>query len=327
MGYRVAVAGASGYAGGELLRLLSAPSRPRGRRGHRPRERRPAGRCRCTRSCARWPNCAFARHHRGGSGRRRRGVPGPAARRVRVAGRPLADVSGSSTSARTTGWSTPPTYERYYGGAQPRRLDLRAARTARPAGAHRCQPRGWPTPAATRSPPSWRSRRSSPPAWLTRQDIVVTSASGTSGAGRAPAGAPARQRGRWATSRPTRSARTDTCPRSSRPAGHAPVPSSPVLAPDAARHPRHRRPAGRGDGGSVDEASVRAVLAAAYADEPFVHLLRARAAAAHGSHRSARTPPTCRPLRRQDSGRSSWSPVPSTTWARARRARPSRTPT
>ena len=44
MGTTVAIAGASGYAGGELLRLVAGAPGPRRRRRHRPRQRRAAGR-------------------------------------------------------------------------------------------------------------------------------------------------------------------------------------------------------------------------------------------------------------------------------------------
>ena len=50
-----AVAGASGYAGGEILRLLLGAPRPRDRCAHGRLERRAAARRACTRTCTRWP--------------------------------------------------------------------------------------------------------------------------------------------------------------------------------------------------------------------------------------------------------------------------------
>ena len=238
MGIRVAVAGASGYAGGELLRLLaghpefdlvaatahSQAGQPVDRRTPAARRPRPGarrdrpGRPWPTRTWSSWP-CRTASRRRSppplpadGQGRRPRRRP-PAARRRRLG--PLL-----RRPAR-------------------RRLDLRPARAARPAG--------------SRSPPPTRVANTGCYAVATTlalapliaagavdpDDVVVVAASGTSGAGRAAKAAPARQRG---DGRPVALQGRRAPARAGDQAGHRrdrPVLHAGARA-DAARHPRHR---------------------------------------------------------------------------------------
>ena len=88
----------------------------------------------------------------------------------------------------------PGAHARYYGGAYPRRLDLRTARTARCAraiaGATRVANTGCHAVAVILAAAPLVAA-----GVASADDVVVTSASGTSGAGRAAAAAPARQRG------------------------------------------------------------------------------------------------------------------------------------
>ena len=73
----------------------------------------------------------------------------------------------------------------------------------------------------------------------------------------------------------------------------------PGAGADAARHPRHRHRRSRPRDG--DRAAR--CCAAAYADEPFVHVLPGGRLAAHRRHRSAPTPATCRPPSTSTRGR------------------------
>ena len=132
----VAVAGASGYAGGEILRLLLGhPAYADGRltigaltaaasagttlAEHHPHLLPLAGRVLEPTDARR-------------AGRPRRGVP----RRCRTGTRPRwpsssARTPWSSTAAPTSGSPTPAAWERFYGSAARRQLALRAARAAR----------------------------------------------------------------------------------------------------------------------------------------------------------------------------------------------------
>ena len=116
MGARVAVAGASGYAGGELLRLLA---------GHPDLEIGPvaAGSSAGRPVTDLHPQLASLAGHRfvptdaGAAGRRRPGLPRPAARAVGGAGgRSCRDAPRSSTWAPTSGSPTPPPGPAFYGG-------------------------------------------------------------------------------------------------------------------------------------------------------------------------------------------------------------------
>ena len=171
MGTTVAVAGASGYAGGELLRLLAGAPRPRGRPGHRARQRGAAARRRA-------PAPGQPGRPGPGADRRRRRSPAPTssssrcrtAQSGRARRRSCRPTCRSSTSAPTTGWPT----RRRLGGDLRRRarrhLALRAARAARPArgdrGGRRVAVTGCYAVAiilalAPLSPPAW----SSPTTW------------------------------------------------------------------------------------------------------------------------------------------------------------------
>ncbi len=185
-GLPVAVAGASGYAGGELLRLRRGASRSRRRRGHRARQRRPARRRPAPATCARSPDLVFAETDARGaspvptsSSSRCRTAPsaraGPAARSRR---------SGSSTSARTTGCR-----RRSARALLRRRAPRRPGRTACPscpdsaraiAAVARVANTGCHAVAAILAAAPLIAAGLAEP-----DDVVVVSASGTSGAGRA----------------------------------------------------------------------------------------------------------------------------------------------
>ena len=211
----VAVAGASGYAGGELLRLLPRPPRRRDRRPDRRLQRRR------DRSAALQPHLVpladrvLGRPRRRDAGRARRRLPRPAARPVGELAAALGDdavVIDCGADFRLTDQAA---WEQFYGGDARRLLALRTPRARRPARAPRGRDAGSPCPAATRPSPRSRSPPPSPPASST-PDIVVVAASGTSGAGKAakPTCSAARS---WATPAPTASAAsTGTRPRSCR---------------------------------------------------------------------------------------------------------------
>ena len=186
MGVRVAVAGASGYAGGELLRMHRRASRPGDPGPCRRGECRnaghggpsaPGGACRTGPSSPPTP----ARLCRG-----RPGVPRAAARGV---GRRLAGAARGSPGRRPgrqiSGWPTRRPGPAYYGGTARRAAGSTACPNC-PAHARAISaPRaGSPRPAATPPPRSWLWRRCWPPGLADPQDIVIVAASGTSGAGR-----------------------------------------------------------------------------------------------------------------------------------------------
>ena len=193
VGVTVAVAGASGYAGGELLRLLA---------GH--------------------PEFEITRRHGQHAGRRRRLGRTPAP------GRPRPDASRRPTPTSLAGadlvflalphGESAALAARLPAGVEGRRPGRRppAARPARgrrttaartrtrgrmacpscPASGKSSSPRtGSPPPAATRSRRRWPSPHCSPPGIASPDDVVVVAASGTTGAGRALKAEPARQRG------------------------------------------------------------------------------------------------------------------------------------
>ena len=181
MGIRVAVAGASGYAGGELLRLIA---------GHPEfdlvgRDRTPPGRSARSRrtSAAYRPRPRLRRNRPGRSGRRRPGFPRPATRAVAalIAARlrPVKVVDLGADHRLRDGGLGPLLRRRPY-----RDLDLRPARTVRPA-----QPDRRREPVAATGcyaaaiilalSPLLAAGAASP------DDVVVVAASGTSGAGRA----------------------------------------------------------------------------------------------------------------------------------------------
>ena len=173
MTFTVAVAGASGYAGGEMLRVLLA--HPEARIGtltahsnagtllgaHQPHLRslarpgaRPDGRRRARRATTSSSSpCRTA----------------PAARSP-PSSRRAATARSSSTSAPTTGSSTPPTGSSSTAAAHAGHLAVRPARAAAPGGADRdassgrCSPArgGSPSRAATSPPSPSASSRASP---------------------------------------------------------------------------------------------------------------------------------------------------------------------
>ena len=207
------------------------------------------------------------RDRTGDPGRRGPGLPGPAARAVRGAGRgaarPVKVVDlGADHRLRDA--------ERLVALLRRRarrRLDLRAARAARPAG--RRSPRA--TRVANTGCYAVATTLALAPliaaGAVAADDVVVVAASGTSGAGPGRQGPPARQRGDGrpvalqgrraparagdqAGHRRDRRCRSRRCSRRCRGASWPPSPPCPPATPIR-----------------------RAVLAAAYADEPFVHVL------------------------------------------------------
>ena len=150
MGTTVSVAGASGYAGGELLRLLL---------GH------PGLELGALAAGASAGQPVTALHPSLLPLADRLFVPtdpatlaeadlvflalphGESAAARRAASRP---TCRSSTSAPTSGWLTPADWASYYGGAARGHVDLRAARAARRRAARSRRAAGSPTPAATR---------------------------------------------------------------------------------------------------------------------------------------------------------------------------------
>ena len=234
---RVAVAGASGYAGGELLRLLLGAPRGRDRRAHRPAATPASASAPSSRTWSRWPT---------GSSRR----PAP---------RPWPATTSSSSRCRTASpaRSRPQLGDAGRGDRLRRRLPAR-----RPGGLGavlRRQPRRAPGPTACPScPASARSCAGATPDRRTRllpdglhprprargrrrpgraDDVVVVAASGTSGAGKAAEAEPARQRGdgqrlgvrrrRQCTGTPPRSSRTSAAS----PTATVTVSFTPLLVP------------------------------------------------------------------------------------------------
>ena len=295
MGVTVAVAGASGYAGGELLRLLAghpefevgvatahpggcahvgrapAPGRPRPElRGDQSRRPRP------TPTSSSWP-CRTASP-------RRSPRDLPAGRR-------------SSTSAPTTGWSTPTRGRRTTAARTPAR-GRTACPSCRASGNSSPRRTGSPPPAATPAPSRWPSPR------CIAAGIASPRRRGRRGRLRHhrrrshAQAAPARQRGDGRSVR-VQGRRPPAHPGDQ--AGHR-RPFAlvhPAARPDAPRHPRHgdrpSRPR-RAHVGTVRDRAAHGVRERA---------VRARAArgrlAAHRGHSRLATRATCRPA---------WTPTP-----------------
>ena len=197
MGTTVSLAGASGYAGGELLRLLLGhPGLELGALAAGS-ERRPAGHGAAPVAARRWPTGRFVATDAGDAGRGRPRLPGPAARGVRGArGRSCPPTSRSSTSAPTSGWPTPPPGPPTTAATHAGTWTVRAARAARGARAEiaASTPGRQPRLLRDRGHPR-RSPRCSPPAWSSRPTSSWSAPRGTSGAGRQaerPAARPAR---------------------------------------------------------------------------------------------------------------------------------------
>ena len=181
----VAVSGASGYAGGEVLRLLAGhPDVTIGaitahsNAGSRLGELQPHLLVSPTGSWTtpRW-NLAghdvvfLALPH------------GPSAA-IAAAARP--DDRGRSTAAPTSGSRTPPAWETFYGSAHAGTWPYGLPELPGAARRARAAPRGSRSPAATR-PPSSLALAPGFAAGLARaDDVVIVAASGTSGAGKAP---------------------------------------------------------------------------------------------------------------------------------------------
>ena len=215
---------------GELHPHLAAPGRPRAR-GHHPDD-------------AAGHDVVFLALPHGHSAGRRRSCP--------------ATTSSSSTAAPTSGSSDAAAWDAFYGtphaGTWPYGLPELPGRPAAATGAPR-RSGASPCPAATRPPSRWRSRPAFAAGLLETEDVVVVAASGTSGAGKAPEAAPARQRGdgldvavrrrRRRTGTPPRSSRTSRAPRASR----SPCPSPPPSRPCRAASSPPARPGSRADVG------------------------------------------------------------------------------
>ena len=278
---RVAVAGASGYAGGEVLRLLLRPPRPRDRCPHRRVERRPAAR--------RHPPAPDPAGRPGARGDHARGARRPRRRLPRPAARPLGGARGpaaattwsSSTAAPTSGSPT----------RAPGTAVLRHRRTPGP-GPTACPscppprdrsatpspaPRASPCRAATRPP----SRLALAPGLAAgRASSPTTSWSSRPPAPRAPArslkphllgaevmGAMSPY-GVGGMHRHTPEIEQNLTAAGGRP-GHRLVHAD--AGADAARHPRHlHRP---GAPRAPPPRPCAPPGSKAYADEPFVHLL------------------------------------------------------
>ena len=183
---RVAVAGASGYAGGELLRLLLGhPDVEIGaltagsNAGETARRRSSRTWCRWPTGCSRRPPPRPSPVTTWSSSPCRTASPAPSPRQLgrRHRGRRLR----RRLPAHRRGGSG----QRFYGGDARRHLALRPARAARPArrccaGARRIAVPGcYPTVSTLALAPGRRRRPGR------RRDVVVVAASGTSGAGKA----------------------------------------------------------------------------------------------------------------------------------------------
>ena len=291
------MAGASGYAGGEVLRLLLGAPRGRDRRADGGRQRGHAARARTSRTCCRWPTGCSSRPTVGDARRPRRRLPRAAARPVGRARRAARRRRARrSTAAPTTGSTDPAAWTRSTAARTPapgptacRSCPAPATRCAAPAGS-RC-------PAATRP----RSRSRSSPALAAGPGRARASWSSPPPARPAPArslkphllgaevmGALSRVR--------RRAASTGTPPRSSRTSPRPPAAgrrlASPrswrrcraASSPPAPRGPRRRRPTAEVARGLREGLRRRAVRAPA----------ARRAVAAAPRRRSAPTPCTCR---------------------------------
>ena len=194
MGHHVAVAGASGYAGGELLRLIS---------GHPDLELGPvtagssAGEpvTSSIRTCLRLADRTFEATDAERAGRGGPRLPRAAARRVRRASSPSCrGTYASSTSAPTSGWPTPTrgraTTAATHAGTWTYGLPELPAQRARIAASTRIANTGCYAVATTLALAPLLAAGLGEP-----DDVVVVAASGTTGAGRGLKAQPARQRG------------------------------------------------------------------------------------------------------------------------------------
>ena len=185
---RVGIAGASGYAGAELLRLCA---------GHPDLDVVVAGAdsqagqalaALYPSLAAAYPRLEFSKVGRRRARRARRRLPGAAARRVPGAGpRPR----GPGGRARRPVGRLPPARPRCLPAVVRRRARrTRAARRASPTGCPSCfapicpGPRWWRPRGVTRLRPPWRSPLWCAPVSIETTGVVVDAASGVSGAGR-----------------------------------------------------------------------------------------------------------------------------------------------
>ena len=320
MGIRVAVAGASGYAGGELLRLIAghpefdlvaatAHSQAGAAGvGRTPAARRPGPDARPRPTRPRWPTPTWSSSPCRTASRRR--SPRQLPESVKVV-----DLGADHRLRDAAAW------DRYYGGAHagtwtyglPELPGQRARDRRRdPGRRHRLlRRRDHPRARAADRGRRGRARRRRGGGRLRHLRR-----------GPVGQGAPARQRGDGRPVRRTRSARTSTCRRSSRPPARRSLSFTPVLAP----MPRGilatvtARAAGRRCGGPARGAG-RGVRGRA---------VRARPAGGQSGRTppppSAPTPATCRRPSTSTRAGSSWS-ARSTTSARAPPARPCSAPT
>ena len=323
-----AVAGATGYAGGELLRLDLRPPAPRARDAA-------AGASAGQPVTALHPQLAQLADRssppptRRRSPSRRPGLPGPPARRVGGPGRAAAGrAAGRRPRRRLPARATPPRGRRYYGGAARGHLALRPARAARrsaelsPPRTPGRQPRAaTPTAIPSRLAPLLAAGLVEP------RDVVVVAASRHvrrrplpqphllaqrgDGGDVAVQGGGAHQHTPEIEQALSRRGSTSRC-RSRRCSRRCRAGSSPPVPP--------------GRPGRAPTRSCTSVPARGLRRRAVRARAAARALAAHRRDASAATPCTCRsPLDRQRAG-SSWSPR-STTSSRARPARRCRTPT
>ena len=338
MGARVAVAGASGYAGGELLRLLAGhPDLEIAAVTAGPQRGPTVGRLHPhLAGCPAWPALTLQPHEpprwpaaTWSSWRCR-----PASRRRWPrAARPR---SRSWTSGRTSGWPTRPR-GRGTTAARTPAAGSPACRSCRARASGSARPAGWRRPAATPPRRSSRSSRWWRRAWPIRADVVVVAASGTSGAGRSlrtdllaseVMGSVSAYQVAGAHRHTPEIEQALAEARRRRPAdraaAHRPASASPRARADAARHPGHlHRPARRP---GVSTGELREAIAAAYDGEPFVTAAARRRAGRPPRRWPGPTACTCRSPPTRGPAAPSSSPR-STTSARARPARPSRTPT
>ena len=295
MTYRVAVAGASGYAGGELLRLLlghpeveigalTAHSSAGDRLGAAPAAPAPAGR----------PD------HRDRPRRRSWPATTRSSSPCRTASRTSSPPScGADTVVIDCGadhrLTDPAAWEQFYGGEHPGSLALRAARAAeRPGRAARRQAdrRARLLPDRRRR---WRWRRRWPPGWSSRTWWWWPRPA-RPGAGKSPKANLLGSEVMGSASRLRRRRRAPAHPgdgaepvRGRGCAGDGVV--HPGAGADVPGHPGHRQRARPAPASTVDD--VRAVYEKAYGDEPFVHLLPAGSGRPR-RRRWARTPCCCR---------------------------------
>ncbi len=324
------MAGASGYAGGEILRLLlahpqfeigavtaasSAGARLGGVHPH----------------LSRWPT-ASSRHDGRDPGGPRRRLPRPAARplggpRAQLPDEVVVIDCGADFRLDRAGLDRLLRHPRTPGRG-PTGCPSCPARPAPAARAARRADRASPCPAATRPP----SRSPSPPASPPACSSPTTSSSSPPRAPRAPAvaqAAPARQRGDGLDVALRRGRRPPAHPRDRaepvagrRGAGHRLLHAD--AGPDAARHPRHLHRAAAA--GADPGRRPRGAWQTAYADEPFVHLLPDGQWPRDRRRARAATPSRCRSPSTSAPGASS-SSRPSTTSPRAPPAPPCSAPT